>query len=554
MISALAWLVATASDYPNPEHALTRLLGPQHLAIDAPAGCGKTQALAERANSLVASGAVQSPRRILTVTFSNRATDNLRSRLRAVMGARYWQRVTVTNFHGLARRLILAHGEAIGVPPDASMPSVTWRKRALADVGIPWGVRDRVNANLRVAKSGPRTDGEVLELLETAGDEEALAFERHIRAENQLDFDDLLRYAEIILGVPGIAVLYREHFPVVMVDEVQDLTPQQLRMVMSVCGRGLTAAGDRAQAIYSWAGADPILVNEAIDGLAPASISFTLSYRSAPNVLQTVNAVARLHGATELQCADPDSWPDDGEILSLVSRDRGSEARQLVGWLGRLMEGNPEMSIGVITRASPRDDELRKAAEEAGLNPEVWDDATHNPRIVSLLKRYWKQAEAAGTTEEDQRSALRQLCLDDIPPEEVELRDDLESAILTFRELAASGLSLSDCVSRCRSAPTRRDGPVAPGLHLLKAHKGKGQQFDWVVVLGLEEDQIPHYFSREEPALSEELRVLHVIVSRARIGIVITRAETSTDRYGRTWPVARSRWWDSVEATTTGAI
>jgi DNA helicase-2/ATP-dependent DNA helicase PcrA len=80
------------------------------------------QALAERAKALVARRAVTAPQRILALTLSNRAKDNLRARLRLVMGVRYWDRVTVTNFHGFARRLILAHGAAVGFDNDLIMP------------------------------------------------------------------------------------------------------------------------------------------------------------------------------------------------------------------------------------------------------------------------------------------------------------------------------------------------------------------------------------------------------------------------------------------------
>ncbi|WP_285541535.1 3'-5' exonuclease [Streptomyces lavendulae] len=65
---------------------------------------------------------------------------------------------------------------------------------------------------------------------------------------------------------------------------------------------------------------------------------------------------------------------------------------------------------------------------------------------------------------------------------------------------------------------------IEPGVHLLNAHTGKGQQFDWVFVPGFEDWHIPDGQADTAEQLAEELRVVLVMVSRARHGIVITRA------------------------------
>ena len=64
----------------------------------------------------------------------------------------------------------------------------------------------------------------------------------------------------------------------------------------------------------------------------------------------------------------------------------------------------------------------------------------------------------------------------------------------------------------CRVSPTP-DAAVAPGLHLLTGHEGKGQEFDCVIVVSLESGHIPDFRSTTDDALAEELRVLHVMVS-----------------------------------------
>lgn len=553
MIEALNWLVTTASGRDNSEHALLELLGPQHILITAPAGCGKTQALAERARGLTACGAVTSPHKVLALTFSNRAKDNLRTRLRLVMGVRYWTRVTVTNFHGFARRLILAHGESVGISRDVRMPQRGWLRQARANAGIDWRNADRVDSHLREAKSGAMTDEEVIDYLRTTGDREALRLEKYLRQENRLDYNDLLRYADLILSNPMIANLYACHFPVVLVDELQDLAQQHLRIATSVCGLGLTAAGDQAQGIYAFAGAEPDHVFNRVRALRPAEITFRRSYRSAPRVLDAVNALARLQGTIELECANPALWPDEGHVLTLVRETRPEEADALVEWLQRLLLDDPELSVGVISRRGNTLDEFLRAATAAGLDIEIWADATHNAQIVNLLRRNAARAEAESAIVDDQISALEVLCRAEISPEDVELLDDLADAILTFREFASEGSTLLECIRRCRQAPLR-DAPVAAGVHVLTAHSGKGQQFDWVVALGVEKDKLPDFRASTDEQLGEELRVFHVMVSRARRGLLITHVQREQNPYGKWFPVEPSPWWQTVAAVRTGHL
>ena len=90
------------------------------LLLVAPAGCGKTETLAMRIAGLIDGHHVRTPRRVLATTFTNRAKDNLRSRLNDhIAPARMRDHVTVSNFHGLAARIIRAHGNVIGIDPRA---------------------------------------------------------------------------------------------------------------------------------------------------------------------------------------------------------------------------------------------------------------------------------------------------------------------------------------------------------------------------------------------------------------------------------------------------
>lgn len=104
-------------------------------------------------------------------------------------------------------------------------------------------------------------------------------------------------------------------------------------------------------------------------------------------------------------------------------------------------------------------------------------------------------------------------------------------------------------VDACRSAPGLDEGPAA-GIHLLNAHSGKGQEFDWVIAVRLEEKGIPHSLAVSDAAVDEELRVLHVMVSRAKEGLILTRSKSVTNA-GGTFMRAPSRWLDVLRPTVT---
>ena len=97
------------------------------LLVVAPAGCGKTEALALRVAGLLERGDVAHPSKVLVTTFSNRARDNVRDRLREYSPAAVLRdRVSVANFHGFSARLIRSHARVIGLDPELILPDSDW--------------------------------------------------------------------------------------------------------------------------------------------------------------------------------------------------------------------------------------------------------------------------------------------------------------------------------------------------------------------------------------------------------------------------------------------
>jgi DNA helicase-2/ATP-dependent DNA helicase PcrA len=535
----------------NPDHDRLCAMPIQNVLCIAPAGCGKTTAIARRAAELVKRGEVAAPQKILALSFTNRARDNLATHLRREMGPRYWERVTVANFHGFAARLIQAHGALIGVTRDVRLPERAWQSKVLRDLASSWDERDAVVDALRVAKRDAAEDDVVLDRLTASGVRAAVAYELRLRDEGRLDYEDLLRHGQRLLAIDGVLSLYRLHFVSTFVDEIQDLTMRQFSFAASLGAGGLTAAGDRAQGIYRFAGAEPEAVFEAMERLAVETVEFSRSYRSAPRVLRAVNAIGAVAGSVELTCAHPESWPDEGRVVLLKSDTDEDEARTVVPRLMELQSTDPNLTIAVVARRSSRRTALAAVARSLEADVETWDDPTHHRRVVGLLRAHSAAAVSQSTQPAEALTVLDKLCRADIAPDDAELLDDLSAACEALADFMSDGLTLKDAVRKCR-VTARSDAPVAPGLHLLNGHVGKGLQFDWVVVLGMEQGYIPDFRqAASADGLAEELRVLHVMASRARRGLVFTFAQNVRDASGTSRSQNASRWLRLILASVT---
>lgn len=516
----------------------------EHLLIVAPPGCGKTEVLAHRAAHQI--GSLEPNQRVLALTFTKRARANLEERLRSVLGhARARRQIVVRNFHGFATQVVLAHGRTIGLRmDDLGMPKTSTSKRAIQEAGGSTSESYDVDALLGEVKRGPLSDAEVLEAIRerySGRDAElALAVELARQEANQLHYDDLLRHAQRLLRIPAVARLYQAHFGAVLVDEFQDLSLQQLDLAVLSCNERRTFAGDPLQGIYSWAGAAPAEVEAEVRRTCGDPIRLHESYRSSPMVLETVNSISeQVDPGSGLVAALPDEWSGEGCSAALVLQDQAAEAELAVRLATSIHAAVPEASIGIIARAKWRRQSIDAAfGDRTDVPVRRWELAIDDPATVALIQST-VAALPRGATVADARLAV----LDSIDPADVDARELVDDAFDTLERSEAT--TARAAVRSIRTADPKQ--AVGPGVHLLNAHTGKGQQFDWTLVVGLEEGHLPGKRNSHGDALAEEQRVLLVMLSRARHGLIVTRTRMSDGWYGPK-PVTESRWWSAVKA------
>lgn len=501
---------------------------PFGMVITAPAGCGKTEALAYRARGLLErydfSG---NGRRLLIVSFTNQARDNINERLKKYIGVKTLRKhVTVCNFHGLASRIIRAHGQLIGIGSDWSLANSDWVGRELRAPGYNREDVNQARLAIRDGKLTCLTDEEVkkkLEGLPGRAGKIALSIEKKRMNEKIISYDDQIRVALWLLGDPRVTELYRNHFFAALVDEFQDLTPQQLRFVQALCGENITFAGDLAQSIYSFAGGDVTFIQREIAKSSSTQIKLLKSFRSAPEVLNTVNSLSSLTGSGHLSTAFPAHWKSGGVAGSASFENENCEAEWIVDMSKSILEHCPDHRIGIITRTGYRALTLKTTLTESGVNYTDWGSGIFSPEVARVLKNICSgiQAKSCSSSFEILPYIQQQAEISQVS-QTSELEDGCAWLLDQFFQRNFDLSEIHEIEKRIAARRGNETIATIGGVHCLTGHAGKGQQFDWVFVLGLEEGSIPDYRAKNQESKNEEARVLSVMISRARIGVFCT--------------------------------
>lgn len=502
----------------------------------APPGCGKTQQLALWVGALIRRGWLTPPLQVLALSYSRKAKANLRVRLRDVVGPHARRYVSVNTFHGWAIRVLNAHGELVDFELNAGHP-LAKRFEPLRKRHVRRCFEDDqvVQAVLRQIKCAGHPPDEIPDRL---AQHSRAAADYHLdllQQEVPYDFDDVIGQAQRLLALPEVAELYRLRFPAIIVDEVQDLSLSHLRLAMLHEPTSQVFAGDVAQGIFRFAGATPEAVLAEIGELDPRSIPLRTSYRSSPKVLQVVSRLGDKIEADPLSAADPSAWEGKASFTIHHHATSTAEAEWVIDEVDQLLSLDYIKTVAVMARTGERRRPVDDAFNARGLNVERWDDPTHAPDAVALLRRHVHSLPSGATSP---ATDLEKLCLEATSPEATDTRQAVQEACAALAEVARSTNEVVALVAQMRveSTPERS---VGPGVHLLSGHIGKGQEFDAVIVIGLEEESLPFYYAckaeREGDGGAEvrdECAVLRVMASRARHHLAFSHA-SSVFSYGQ---------------------
>lgn len=266
------------------------------LLIFAGAGSGKTRVLTMRIAHLISERGV-SPRRILAVTFTNKAANEMRERIVQLVGSAHIKQMWVGTFHAISARILRESGRSIGVNPEFvvfdedDQLSVVKEALRLLDIDEKrFSPRSILNFISRAKETltPPHLYTPTDYFTQIVGRVYPLYQER-LEACNALDFDDLLMKTVLLFEQhPESLEPYQKRFLHVLVDEFQDVNRAQYRIVQSISAlhRNLCVVGDDDQSIYSWRGADvSIILSFERDFPDAHVVKLEQNYRSTQQIL-----------------------------------------------------------------------------------------------------------------------------------------------------------------------------------------------------------------------------------------------------------------------------
>jgi uncharacterized protein (TIGR00375 family) len=568
---------ALASDSPllaalDPAQRAAAAHGSGPVLVVAGPGTGKTRTLTHRLAHVVGDRGV-APERCVAITFTQRAAQELRSRVAALL-PREASRVLVTTFHGLGLQILREQRVRLGLHRGFRVVDESER---LALAGEVFGL------------SAPRARRRLAELSRARRSMDATDARRAAEAERRLgelerwrqalwerdlvDFDDLIETpVRLLEDDAALTAHYRARFPWVFVDEYQDVDALQYRLLrrLSPPGGQIFAIGDPDQAIYGFRGSDvgfflkfgednpgtrvfrlershrssPAIVAGALQAIAPSSLVAARALSSAATSAEAASHIAVHAAATEREEAEHVAHTierllggtsyfsiDSGRVAGAASQHAparlafsdfavlyrtAAQARPIAEAFARA--GIP-FQCGSHERLAARPAvqaiaaELRSAAESsAGTKPcsEAAERAGPGPHLSFAAAA--RPIGDATMRAQLAAAAARAATARGADPEQIR---EAAAALAVHAESSPDLDSFLAAIDLAAEVDTL--DPRADRVSLLTLHAAKGLEFQVIFLTGVEEGLLPLRFGRSAgPPADEERRLFFVGMTRAR--------------------------------------
>ena len=368
----------------NPQQriAVENTEGP--LLVLAGAGSGKTRVLTYRVAHLMEKGVPTW--KILAITFTNKAAKEMAERVQALTGeagSEAW----ISTFHACCARILRRDIEKLGYKRQFAIYDEDDRMSVIKAVLKELNLGDKeyppkaVKAAISDAKNRMLSPDE---WLRDAGDdfrnrkyyEAYRLYERTLRGNNALDFDDLLvKTLELLAEQPPVLEYYQNRFDYILVDEYQDTNRAQYELVRLLTGkkRNLCVVGDDDQSIYGWRGADIRNILDFEKDFPDAKVvKLEQNYRSTGNILDAANQViAHNQGRKEKAL-----WTQAGEgekIALYHALDERDEAAFIAAMTRKLIaHGARAGDVAVLYRTNAQSRVLEEAFVRGGIPYHVY--------------------------------------------------------------------------------------------------------------------------------------------------------------------------------------
>src|SRR4051794_7601134 len=510
------------------------------VCILAGAGTGKTRAITHRIAHMVLTGTAPAGQ-VLAVTFTTRAAGEMRSRLRLLgVGG-----VQARTFHSAALRQLQYFWPRIaggGRPTiiESKLPAVRAVAARLRVSLDPAAQRDMAS-EIEWAKAALVTPDDYATAAARAGRQPPLdlstvqklfaGYEDLNSERTQLDFEDLLLLtAAAIEEHPAIASEVRDRYRFFVVDEYQDVSPLQQRLLDAWLGDrdDLCVVGDPNQTIYSFTGASPSYLLDFPKRFPGTEVvRLVRDYRSTNQVVEMAN---RLLPESNLQAQGGDG-PDAS--FSAYDDEPAEAAAVAKRVKGLAAQGVPLSEMAVLFRVNAQSEVYESALTDAGIAYVVRGGARFfdrpEVRQAMTVLRVSGSAEADRFRDMPLPEAVAEILVAvGLTPEPPATRGaarekwDALQAIVGLAE--EGGADLESFAADLAQRAEAQHAPVVEGVTLASLHAAKGLEWDAVFLVGLVDGTLPIVHAKTAEQVAEEKRLLYVGITRARRHLALSWA------------------------------
>ncbi|CAH0285100.1 ATP-dependent DNA helicase PcrA [Peribacillus sp. Bi96] len=273
------------------------------LLIMAGAGSGKTRVLTHRIAYLMVEKEI-APWNILAITFTNKASREMKERIRAILGGAS-EDIWISTFHSMCVRILRRDIDRIGINRNFSILDTTDQQSVIKQIMKERNMDTKKYDYRAILGSISSAKNELVspeEYLKTASDfftkvtaDVYTEYQKRLRKNSALDFDDLIMMTiQLFQLVPEVLEYYQRKFQYIHVDEYQDTNRAQYMLVKLLASRfrNLCVVGDSDQSIYRWRGADIANILSFEKDYPNANMIFLeQNYRSTKKILEAANKV-----------------------------------------------------------------------------------------------------------------------------------------------------------------------------------------------------------------------------------------------------------------------
>ncbi|MEK9601937.1 MAG: ATP-dependent helicase [Pontimonas sp.] len=496
------------------------------LCVLAGAGTGKTRALTHRIAHGVAQGKYQ-PDQVLALTFTTKAAAEMGQRLRG-LGVRG---VATRTFHSAALRQLQHFWPTVtgGRLPDILPSKAPIVAKTLDQLSISVDtLEDYRTQRARMNKGLP--GGLSLEVVASIHER----YEQVKDEQGRIDFEDvLLATLGMLESEPRVADRVRAQYGVFLVDEYQDVSPLQQKLLDVWLGNrdDLVVVGDASQTIYSFAGASSSYLLGFAERFPNGTVvKLERNYRSGEHIVNAANSVMiGRPGALTLESQAGSREP----IHRHIARSDEAEARYVATSIKALLDaGTTPESIAVLIRFGAQSVEIESALRALGVGVRVqgstpFFEEAHVKRAMMEI-RGAAVAGVQGSLPDAVDDILFGLGLQGEAPDhqgaERNRHDDL-AAIRSLAQAMPEGSTLGEFSELLADRASAGDAPDVGAVTITTVHSAKGREWPIVFVVGLAEGMFPISYATTDEAIEEERRLFYVALTRAKDSLYLSMAE-----------------------------